>query len=73
VGKRLRVIGTVLRTLTEKRALTAGVRERVLPLLTAGTLRPIIDSVYTLADAASAHDHVASNANFGKVILRVRA
>lgn len=75
VGKRLRIIGTVLRsrTLEEKLALTAGVRERVLPLLEAGTLRPVIDSTYALADAAAAHDHVAANANFGKVILRVRA
>jgi putative PIG3 family NAD(P)H quinone oxidoreductase len=75
VGKRLRVIGTVLRTRTleEKLALTAGIRERILPLLGDGTLRPVIDSTYALADAAAAHDHVASNANFGKVILRVRA
>ncbi len=75
VGKRLRVIGTVLRTRTleEKLALTAGVRERILPLLDAGTLRPVIDATYALADAAAAHDHVAANANFGKVILRVRA
>ncbi len=75
VGKRLRVIGTVLRTRTpaEKLALTAGVRERILPLVENGTLRPVVDSTYALADAAAAHDHVASNANFGKVILRVRA
>ncbi len=74
VGKRLRVIGTVLRTraLEEKLILTAGIRERVLPLLAAGTVRPIIDAVYPLADAAAAHDRVASNATFGKVVLRVR-
>ncbi len=75
VGKRLRVIGTVLRTraLEEKLALTDGVRRRILPLLADGTLRPVVDSTYDLADAAQAHDHVAANANFGKVILRVRA
>jgi len=74
VGKRLRVIGTVLRTrsLDEKLALTAGVYETVLPLLEKGAVRPIIDSEFALADAAAAHDRVASNANFGKVILRVR-
>jgi putative PIG3 family NAD(P)H quinone oxidoreductase len=75
VGKRLRVIGTVLRTRTleEKLVLTTGVREQILPLLASGTLRPVIDSTYALADVAAAHDHVASNANFGKVILRVHA
>ena len=74
VGKRLRVIGTVLRTraLEEKLALTDGVRRRILPLLADGKLRPVVDSIYDLADAAKAHDHVAANANFGKVILRVR-
>ncbi|HEY2386763.1 MAG TPA: NAD(P)H-quinone oxidoreductase [Candidatus Binatia bacterium] len=74
VGKRLRVIGTVLRTRSfeEKLALTAGVRATVLPLLAAGTVRPIIDAEFPLTDAAAAHDRVASNANFGKVILRVR-
>ena len=74
VGKRLRVIGTVLRTraLEEKLALIDGVRRRILPLLADGGLRPVVDSIYDLADAAKAHDHVAANANFGKVILRVR-
>jgi putative PIG3 family NAD(P)H quinone oxidoreductase len=74
VGKRLRVIGTVLRTRTlpEKAAIIAGVREVVLPLLATGALRSVIDSTYALADAAAAHDHVAANANFGKVVLTVR-
>jgi putative PIG3 family NAD(P)H quinone oxidoreductase len=75
VGKRLRVIGTVLRTrtLAEKLALTACVRETILPRLADGTIRPVIDSIYDLAAAAQAHERVAANANFGKVILRVRA
>ena len=75
VGKRLRVIGTVLRTraLAEKLALTDGVRRSILPLLADGALHPVVDSIYDLADAAKAHDHVAANANFGKVMLRVRS
>jgi putative PIG3 family NAD(P)H quinone oxidoreductase len=74
VGKRLRVIGTVLRTrsLDEKLALTDGVRREILPLLASGALRPVVDSVYPLADAAAAHAKVAANENFGKVVLRVR-
>jgi tumor protein p53-inducible protein 3 len=75
VGKRLRVIGTVLRTrsLDEKLALTDGVRREVLPALANGALRPVIDSVYSLADGAAAHAKVAANENFGKVVLRVRS
>jgi NADPH:quinone reductase-like Zn-dependent oxidoreductase len=28
--------------------------------------------MYPIADAAAAHDHIAANKNFGKVVLRVR-
>jgi NADPH:quinone reductase-like Zn-dependent oxidoreductase len=71
--KRLRVIGSVLRsrTLAEKVAITAAFKERDLPLLSNQQIRPIIDSVYPLAETAKAHEHVAANKNFGKVVLRV--
>ena len=74
VGKRLRVIGTMLRTrsLGEKLALTDGVRREILPLFATGALRPVVDSVYPLTEAAQAHAKVAANENFGKVVLRVR-
>ncbi len=74
VSRRLRVIGSVLRTrsLAEKVAITDAFRAEVLPLFANGTCKPIVDAVYPIADAAAAHDHVAANKNFGKVVLRIR-
>jgi tumor protein p53-inducible protein 3 len=74
VARRLRVIGSVLRTrsLAEKIAITEAFRAEVLPLFESGKLKPLVDQVYPIADAAAAHDHVAANRNFGKVVLQVR-
>jgi putative PIG3 family NAD(P)H quinone oxidoreductase len=74
VSRRLRVIGSVLRTrsLAEKVAITDAFRAEVLPLFASGTLKPIVDATYAIADAAAAHDHVAANKNFGKVVLRIK-
>lgn len=74
VSRRLRVIGSVLRTrsLAEKVAITDAFRAEVLPLFTSGKLKPIVDQVYPIAEAAAAHDYVAANKNFGKVVLTVR-
>jgi putative PIG3 family NAD(P)H quinone oxidoreductase len=73
--KRLRLIGSVLRSrsLAEKIAITAAFKEKILPLFVNGQIHPVIDSVYPLAEAGKAHEHVAANKNFGKVILRVAA
>ena len=70
--KRLRMIGSVLRSRTsaEKIALTRLFREKVLPQLENGSLHPVIDKVFPLAEAEQAHAYVASNSNFGKVVLR---
>lgn len=74
VARRLRVIGSVLRSraLAEKIAITDAFRAEVLPLFADGRLKPIVDATYPIADAAAAHDHVAANKNFGKVVLLVR-
>lgn len=41
----------------------------VLPLVEAGRLKPVLDRVLPLAEAAQAHDLLASRAQFGKVVL----
>jgi putative PIG3 family NAD(P)H quinone oxidoreductase len=75
LGKSLRVVGSRLRPrpLEEKIAITRGFRERFWPAMVAGKLRPIIDTVFPIADAQSAHDYVRANRNIGKVILTVSA
>jgi NADPH:quinone reductase-like Zn-dependent oxidoreductase len=71
--KRLRVIGTVLRSRPpeEKIAVTQAFARQVVPLLERGSLRPVIDRVFDLNAAAEAHRYMESNANVGKIILRV--
>ncbi|MDX2056091.1 MAG: NAD(P)H-quinone oxidoreductase [Polyangiaceae bacterium] len=73
LSKRLEILGLVMRTRTvgEKIALTERfVRER-LPLFAGGQLRPLVDSVFPLAEAAQAHERLERNENLGKLVLRV--
>ncbi|MFE4950332.1 NAD(P)H-quinone oxidoreductase [Leifsonia sp. NPDC056665] len=71
--KRARLQGTTLRArpLAERVAIIAAVLERVWPLLESGEIRPVIDSVFPLADAAQAHRRMESSAHLGKILLRV--
>jgi len=73
LGKSLRVIGTRLRArpLTEKISITQRFKERFWPLLETGRLRPVIDRVFPIAEAQSAHGRVRQNLNTGKVILEM--
>ncbi|MDQ2828527.1 MAG: NAD(P)H-quinone oxidoreductase [Chloroflexota bacterium] len=71
--KRLRVIGTGLRPLplAEKVALTERFKGFALDRFADGQLAPVVDRVYPLEDAPDAHRYMASNANVGKIVLRV--
>lgn len=71
LGKRLTLRGTVLRarSLEEKRAVTSAFARDVVPLVARGTLRPVIDCVHSLDEIRAAHERVASNRTFGKVVL----
>ena len=72
-GKRARLIGSTLRPLPldEKVALTREFAAFALPRLQDGRLRPVIDRVYDLAAAPEAHRYMQTNANVGKIVLRV--
>ncbi len=67
---RQRWIGSVLRSRTrsEKAAIVADVREHVWPLFEQG-LRPTLDGILSMEQAAEAHALLASNGTFGKVVL----
>jgi len=71
--KRLHVVGTVLRArpLEEKIAAMRSFEDHVVPLLQRGLIAPVIDTVMDLDAAAAAHERMASNAGFGKIVLRV--
>lgn len=70
--KRVSVIGTVLRArpLEEKIAAMRLFEMQVVPLFVRGKLTPVIDQVMSLEQAAEAHARMASNAGFGKIVLR---
>jgi NADPH2:quinone reductase len=72
--KRARWIGTTLRgrPLEEKAGICRRFADEVLPLFTAGLLRPVIDTRFPLGDAAAAHAHMEADANVGKILLDMR-
>jgi putative PIG3 family NAD(P)H quinone oxidoreductase len=72
--KRLTITGSGLRPrpVAEKGAIADGLRSHVWPLLDAGKVRPVIDRVYPLAEAAAAHRRMESSAHIGKIVLRVK-
>jgi putative PIG3 family NAD(P)H quinone oxidoreductase len=71
--KRIKLIGTVLRsrTVKEKIGLIREFRENVLPLFEQERLKPIVDCVYDLEQAPAAHHYMEENRNFGKIVLKV--
>jgi putative PIG3 family NAD(P)H quinone oxidoreductase len=73
LGKRLRIVGTVLRArpLEEKILATRAFAAEVVPLLADGRLRPVVDSVFDLEGIREAHVRLESNETFGKVVLRM--
>lgn len=71
--KRLTFTGSTLRARSvEQKALIArGLRKHVWPLLEAGTVRPVIDRVFPLEQAAEAHRLMESDRHIGKLVLQV--
>ena len=74
LGKRLHVIGTVMRarSLDEKIATTNAFAAEVVPLLAQGIVQPVIDSIFQLDKIQDAHRRLESNETFGKVVLTIR-
>jgi len=71
MGKRLKIMGTSLRTRSaeEKATATRLFAQQVVPLLASGAVRPVIDKIFELKDVRAAHERVESNESFGKVVL----
>jgi putative PIG3 family NAD(P)H quinone oxidoreductase len=70
-AKRGAIIATSLRArpADEKAAIVASTREHVWPLVEAGTVRPVVDRVLPMAEAAEAHRLVEGGSHVGKVLL----
>lgn len=70
--KRLKFSGSTMkiRSFEEKARLAAALRERVWPLFAAGTLKPVTDRVFPLAEAAEAHRRMEAGSHIGKILLK---
>ena len=73
MSKRLRIMGTSLRTrsIEEKATATRLFAQHVVPLLANGTIRPVIDKVFKMEEVRAAHQRLESNESLGKVVLMI--
>jgi NADPH2:quinone reductase len=73
MGKRLRIMGTSLRTrsIEEKATATRLFAQHVVPLLASGEVRPVMDKIFKIEEVRAAHERIESNESFGKVILTI--
>lgn len=71
--RRLSVTGSTLRPLSdlEKARIAEGLEASVWPLLSAGRVAPVMDSVFPLEQASRAHERMESSAHIGKIVLKV--
>jgi putative PIG3 family NAD(P)H quinone oxidoreductase len=71
--QRVTIKGTVLRArpIEERILATRAFAAEVVPFLRAGVLRPAIDSRFPLEQIAAAHERLASNETFGKVVVEI--
>ena len=70
--KRITLSGSTLRprSVAYKTMLAQALRERVWPLISRGTVRPVIHQVFDAAQAAQAHALMESSTHVGKIVLR---
>jgi len=70
--RRLKIMGSTLRAreVEFKRQMKAQLLKQVWPPLENGKIKPIIDKVLPMEEAAAAHAHMESSAHIGKILLR---
>ncbi len=73
--RRLSVTGSTLRPQSDraKARIARELYERLWPLVEAGAVRPLIDSIFPLGQAADAHRRMEGSAHIGKILLQVSA
>jgi NADPH2:quinone reductase len=69
--KRLTHTGSTLRAraVADKAAIARAIEAKVLPLIAAGRVKPVIDSTFALREAAAAHARMDSSQHIGKIVL----
>ena len=70
---RLQIFGSVMRSrsMEDKRAITQRFKDRWLPEIVKGTIKPIIDSTFSIDQVREAHEAMDANKNFGKIMLEI--
>lgn len=73
--RRLTITGSTLRprSVAEKGAIAAGVRQHVWPLIESGAVRTIIHATFPLLHAAKAHEQMEASLHIGKLVLQVQS
>ncbi|UYV36992.1 NAD(P)H-quinone oxidoreductase [Rhodobacteraceae bacterium D3-12] len=73
MARRLTITGSTLRPQSDlaKARIAEELREKVWPLLDAGTVAPVMDSEFALGDAVAAHARIESSGHVGKIVLKV--
>ena len=73
--RRLTITGSTLRSrsVAEKAAIARDLEAHVWPLLSSGTVRPIVQATFPLSEAAEAHRLLESGGVIGKVVLTTGA
>ncbi|MBC3943821.1 NAD(P)H-quinone oxidoreductase [Erwinia persicina] len=71
--RHIHIMGTVMKSRSQdvKHAMTRRFREQWLDSFSNGSLQPVIDSVFPLAQAAAAHQRMEAGLNAGKIVLTV--
>jgi NADPH2:quinone reductase len=69
--KRLHHTGSTLRarSVADKGAIRAAVEASALPLIVAGTVKPVIDKTFPFGEAAAAHTLMETSTHIGKIVL----
>jgi len=73
MSRRLTLTGSTLRpqTCLRKAEIARQIRRHVWPMVEAGRLRPIMDSTFSMDDAARAHARMESSVHIGKIVLEM--
>jgi NADPH:quinone reductase len=73
MGKRLTLTGSGLRprSVAEKGAMAAALKQKVWPLLDAGKVKPVIYKTFPLTDAGEAHRLLETSSHIGKIVLTI--
>ncbi|MCB5411456.1 NAD(P)H-quinone oxidoreductase [Pseudogemmobacter faecipullorum] len=71
--RRLTLTGSTLRPQSDliKKRIASEVEREVWPMIARGALKVVLDSEFSLRDAARAHERIESSGHIGKIVLKV--